>query len=685
MRLFSRGAAPLLLAAAGLASGQTYHSIGNPTDEEQWLLEMINRARANPRAEGIRHAEDTDPETRAACAYWGVDFEMMKAEFALLPVRPPLAMNAKLLAAARGHSNDMLAKVFQSHTGSDGKNASYRVNAAGYTFTRRAENIHARATSAWFTHASLQIEWGPGGTGGMQAGRSHRVAIHGDYREAGIGLIRGTNSNSTTSVGPVLVTEDLATSTTEAAFITGVAYHDFNGNAFYDPGEGIGGLEVTVSGVSTRAITTTSGGYAIPVPVANAIRTVTFTGRGLSRSSSAIISNGANVKVDYIPIYNPPALTGPENLATGVAGHFTFTPAPGADTHQWFATRLAPALPENCDSLGGWTAIDSAGGIRVSTSVKDEGAGCFQIASSDGLKSRSLTSKAAWTPATGAELRFRSRLGLAASTQKARVLGTVDNGASWTPLWEKSGTNSWGETAFTDVVIPLSSFAGRRMHLRFEMASVDIYYPLVADGAGWYIDNLRFVNMAEDSETISGSSSDGRLSFGPAEAGAWSLWVRPSLNGVVFPSGPVFSLIIASPLPPVASWIRSAEATSALTEGTLGTPTCDPNLDGIPNLAAYAMGAACPRTPPPLVPRCGHSGNRFSLEFREATDREGVDLVPEVSTDLRTWHEFGDPRAPAGCAIDTLESGIGYRVLRARVTVVPGQSCYLRLRATEQP
>jgi uncharacterized protein YkwD len=55
----------------------------------------------------------------------------------------PLAWSAKLTQAAEGHSQDMVAKNFFSHTGSNGSTLSTRVNAAGYVWNALGENIAA--------------------------------------------------------------------------------------------------------------------------------------------------------------------------------------------------------------------------------------------------------------------------------------------------------------------------------------------------------------------------------------------------------------------------------------------------------------------------------------------------------------------------------------------------------------
>src|SRR5262249_6674609 len=96
------------------------YSHGDPSAEEQLLLEMINRARANPPAEGLRLRSTTDPDVVSGNLFFHVDLDQLVADFAGYPARPPLAFNASLIASARGHSQDMADNNFQGHNGSDG-------------------------------------------------------------------------------------------------------------------------------------------------------------------------------------------------------------------------------------------------------------------------------------------------------------------------------------------------------------------------------------------------------------------------------------------------------------------------------------------------------------------------------------------------------------------------------------
>jgi uncharacterized protein YkwD len=55
----------------------------------------------------------------------------------------PLAWNDRLERAAFGHSADMAAKDYFSHTGADGAGFAMRIDASGYRWSMIAENIAA--------------------------------------------------------------------------------------------------------------------------------------------------------------------------------------------------------------------------------------------------------------------------------------------------------------------------------------------------------------------------------------------------------------------------------------------------------------------------------------------------------------------------------------------------------------
>ena len=308
---------------SALAPTAQLYSIGDPTNEEQYYLELINRARANPTAEGIRLALTTDANVLSAYNAFGVNLVLMQAQFALILPAPPLSMNSTLTNAARAHSQNMLQNNYQGHAGPDGslttRLASYTAGANGWSI---GENVYAYSKSVWYGHVGFQVDWGGGAaTGGMQSPPGHRQNIHSaSFREVGIGVVLGSGGGSG-GVGPQLVTQDFGTVGGLLPFVTGVVYRDLNNNGFYDPGEGLGGVTVTIGGANSYAVTASSGGYSVPVP-GSGNYAVTFSGGSAPTTQKNVsVSNGQNAKMDYVVTGSaPPPTPTPTATPSGSAG-----------------------------------------------------------------------------------------------------------------------------------------------------------------------------------------------------------------------------------------------------------------------------------------------------------------------------------------------------------------------------
>ena len=282
-------------ATMGAEQPMTVYSHGDPTDEEQALLELINRARADPKAEGLRLSTTTDPDVSNAYTQFSQSRSQVKTDFDGYPVEPPLAFNSKLIAAARGHSQDMLTFNYQGHTGHDGSLFDQRINSAGYTgWTSAGENVFANGNSLWDIHASFNIDFGNPALGH----RTNMMNFTGDvYTEVGIGVTDGGSGYP--NVGPMITTEDYGMKTQN--FILGVVYDDKNKNGIYDPGEGISGVTIKPSTGSYSAVSSTSGGYAIPFSTNGSV-TITASGGTLAQPVTHTVTfNGENIKVDFLP------------------------------------------------------------------------------------------------------------------------------------------------------------------------------------------------------------------------------------------------------------------------------------------------------------------------------------------------------------------------------------------------
>ncbi|HIK29794.1 MAG TPA: hemolysin [Oscillatoriales cyanobacterium M59_W2019_021] len=306
-----------------------------PTDRDQLMLELINRARANPQAEATRLLggnlnEGLSPGTISTDA------------------KQPLAFNLNLNAAAEGHSQWMLDNNVFSHTGANGSSSGTRMAEAGYPFTGgwgRGENLAWKGTTGTvnFTqyvidnHDNLFVDAGV-------SGRGHRLNLmNASYREVGISSIQGLfTTSSGTTYNSVMTTQDFAYSSNRGPFLTGVAYTDaVTDDDFYTVGEGLGNVTVTaveVSNPSNTASTTTwsSGGYNLEL--SSGTYDVTFSGDFNNDGQTDTVTQSAtigstNVKLDLATDtinFAPTPTSGSDNL-TGSAGNDSIKALGGND------------------------------------------------------------------------------------------------------------------------------------------------------------------------------------------------------------------------------------------------------------------------------------------------------------------------------------------------------------------
>ncbi|MBW7883821.1 MAG: hypothetical protein H3C34_14520 [Caldilineaceae bacterium] len=237
----------------------------HPDGNEQQLLWLLNRARANPAAEGAWLATTDLPDIAGGRNYFQVDTAKLQQEFASYGARPPAAFDVRLFNAALAHSLDLIARDAQDHNGQ-----FQRVAEAGFECAGGRGNVFAFADSSLNAHGAFNIDWGTD-PDGMQPGRGHRMAImslDGDYTN--VGLAMAPESNPGTSVGPLVTTGNYCHAVSFAAdhhnrFLVGTVWSDNDGDGLYDPGEGIGGISVRPDHGDYYAVTAASGGFAIPI------------------------------------------------------------------------------------------------------------------------------------------------------------------------------------------------------------------------------------------------------------------------------------------------------------------------------------------------------------------------------------------------------------------------------------
>ena len=245
------------------------------TAAEQYMLELVNRARMNPLGEADRfniRLNDGVASDRAISS----------------APKQVLAMNIDLEEAATGHSDWMLdTDTFRHEPGRNGSTPRERMIDAGYTFS-----------GANGSGENISVIYGSGVTLANAVAQQHenlfRSAGHREnilresFREIGIGQLGGDYKGSDAS----MITQNFAYSGSKF-FVTGVVYDDTDNNNFYSMGEGRGG---TIARSATDGLQTNSasaGGYALALDTG----VKTFT---LGEAKVTFTLGSANVKVDLV-------------------------------------------------------------------------------------------------------------------------------------------------------------------------------------------------------------------------------------------------------------------------------------------------------------------------------------------------------------------------------------------------
>lgn len=297
-----------------LNATKTLHDHGDPTDHEQYMLELVNWARANPGLEaarlGIDLNEDLPPGTIST------------------DPKPPLSFHPFLLSAARGHNAWMLNANIFSHTGANNSSPGDRMSAAGYSFVHPGgwgENIAWRGTTASSFDLKYFVELLHDG---LFRSEGHRKNLmNPKYDEVGVGVNTGYFYRDGENWNSTMASQNFAySSSTPGPLVVGLVFRDTNGNGTYDPGEGIPGVTVTPEVGDYYAVTSSSGGYAFPFSGTGGLE-VEFSGGELVQTIMRSAIRGAeNVKLDVELNSATPLLISPASITMSPALYqFTFS------------------------------------------------------------------------------------------------------------------------------------------------------------------------------------------------------------------------------------------------------------------------------------------------------------------------------------------------------------------------
>jgi Ca2+-binding RTX toxin-like protein len=262
-----------------------------PTTYEQYMLELVNRARLDPVAEATRN---------------GISLtEGLPSGAISTAAKQPLAGNFNLNDAARTHANWLISNSLFQHSGLGGSNAQQRMAAAGYVFSGTygsAENLALTLGSSLGDITSrIETLFRNLFVDNTVVGRSHRTnLLNPSAEEMGSGVSHGNYTYNGGSWYGIVANQNFAY-TAGNPFITGVAYTDLiRADNFYTPGEALPAVTIKATSADNSVYTTTSndaGGYSLRVPTG--IYTITATWNGKVINYQNVVVGAENVKRDF--------------------------------------------------------------------------------------------------------------------------------------------------------------------------------------------------------------------------------------------------------------------------------------------------------------------------------------------------------------------------------------------------
>jgi len=272
-----------------------------------------------------------------------------------------------------------------------------------------------------------------------------------------------------------------------------------------------------------------------------------------------VVIDGAPQAFNYtVTVFDPdtpgpdavvPVVNGPDIALVNQPNTYTFNPVPGATGYEYRQSQYA-ALTDVDGAEAGlvhFSADVSPGYAVVVNSPVASGSAAFHLAHPMAVN-QTLTFNGVLLPRMNAQLQFKSRLGVATTSQVATVEVLIDGATTWTAVYQQAGTDDAGETTFATRTVSLAAYADRAIHVRFSYVFTGgSYYPQTTAGVGWYIDDIAFTNTDEvTSSLIIDVPTGTSFSFTPSQTGGYALQVRPQFYGSYYLDfGPIKRVLVA--------------------------------------------------------------------------------------------------------------------------------------------
>jgi hypothetical protein len=341
------------LAARGVAQSSQTWSQGDPTPQEQAALEWLNAARNNPvgTLTRILNQADADPViggfmlaekpitadqleqqlatiyriAQANSAQFPNSSAISGAPLTFYPLFQEQArtLGPRTVAPATNFpglrppptyiypvpffGGALLSGPGNILTGPDATGGTARFGPFGANYTELSHaNLYAPYLGGREWVLSMLVAPGSGSPppSFLSQGDALPGLVLGHTRMVGLALSPGQGGGQILTLykgsNEFFTTSDLPFGPTGTVFLTGVAYRDANSNGFYDAGEGISGVRISLNRSPWNAVTSTSGGFAIPVATGSGSYMLTAEGGPFAGATASATVGTDNVKVDWV-------------------------------------------------------------------------------------------------------------------------------------------------------------------------------------------------------------------------------------------------------------------------------------------------------------------------------------------------------------------------------------------------
>jgi hypothetical protein len=222
--------------------------------------------------------------------------------------------------------------------------------------------------------------------------------------------------------------------------------------------------------------------------------------------SNFVVNGSVKTESYQVTLFDPaqtgqdsatPIITGDQQPSINNPQNYQFSQIANADGYEYLLSQ--PSQTPIYDAEGVLhTDLEtniSAGYNTIETNQPAGDGAVYHLAHTTAV-SQFLTINKTLSVDNNAQITFDSLLGFAAQDQIAQLQISIDNGTSWTNIYQRAGSGGANDTSFHPVTVSLSDYAQRLINLRFVYAfESGSFYPQSSSSVGWFIDNIQMQNV----------------------------------------------------------------------------------------------------------------------------------------------------------------------------------------------